>query len=287
MKKHDGKRAGRRMSPQTLLLGAAIVFSCLMVGYVTFFGGRVSDGGAAAPNRPRKGPPIYEYELVNTYPHDPKAYCQGLTIDGGVLYEGTGKYGRSSLRRVDLKSGKVLQICRLDPRLFGEGIAVWNDNIIQLTWRSGVGLVYDKQSFKQKDNFRYAGQGWGLTEDGKHLIISDGSAVLRFLDPKTFRVVKRLKVRNRNVPIGRLNELEYVEDEIYANIWHTDYIIRISPKTGKILGWVDLGGLLKPHERPDREAVLNGIAYDKKEKRLFVTGKFWPKLFEIRLVPKN
>ena len=308
MKKNDGKEPTPGISLQAMFLTAAIVLSCVTVGYMTFFGDRVPDGSArgtpfdqatpepqlnqayamaAAPKRGGKGPPIYGYQVVNVYPHDPGAFCQGLTIAGGVLYEGTGKYRRSSLRRVDLKSGKVLQMLRLAPRLFGEGIAVWNDRIIQLTWRSGIGFVYDKQSFKRQGSFRYAGEGWGLTEDGEHLIISDGSPVLRCLDPKTFKVVKTIKVHSRGVPVSGLNELEYVQDEIYANVWPTDYIARISPKTGEILGWIDLSGLLEPHRRVSQNAVLNGIAFDKKEKRLFVTGKYWPKLFEIRLVPKT
>jgi glutamine cyclotransferase len=285
----NGKKPARRLSGQTLFLAAAIVLSCLVVGFMAWSGDGVSGGRGPAGDAGarRKVPPVYGYQVVKTYPHDPNAYCQGLTIDNGILYEGTGTYGRSSLRRVDLESGKVLQILQLDAQLFGEGIAVWNDRIVQLTWRNQVGFVYDKQSLKRESSFRYASEGWGLTHDGRHLIMSDGSAMLCFLDPETFKVVRRIKVHSQGAAVTRLNELEYVEGEVYANIWGADYIARISPKTGEVLGWIDLSGLLKPQERPDQDAVLNGIAFDRKEKRLFVTGKNWPKLFEIRVVPKT
>ncbi len=230
-------------------------------------------------------PPVYGYEVVEVYPHDPAAFCQGLTIEDGVLYEGTGRYGQSSLRKVDLKTGKVLSIFRLNPKLFGEGIAISGDTIVQLTWQNRVGFVFDKQSLKHQQSFRYTGEGWGITYDGKQLIISDGSATLRLLDPKTFKVVKRITVRDRGKQVEHLNELEYVEGEIFANVWGSDHLVRIEPETGKVVGWIDLRGLLKWQERPGAEAVLNGIAYDQKTKRLFVTGKLWPKLFEIRLVP--
>jgi glutamine cyclotransferase len=232
-------------------------------------------------------PPVYGYEIVNVYPHDPGAFCQGLAFEDGLLYEGTGRYGRSSLRQADLESGKVLKHVPLSPRLFGEGITVFDDRIIQLTWQSGVAFVYDKQSFKQQSFFRYTGEGWGITHDGKRMVMSDGSATLRFLDPETFRVVDTVTVRSGEAPVGRLNELEYVEGEIYANVWGLDRIARISPRTGEVLAWIDLAGLLKPGDRVSPDAVLNGIAYDPQKKRLFVTGKLWPKLFEIRLVRKR
>jgi len=245
-------------------------------------------GWALATRARQRGqpPPVYGYEIVNTYPHDPAAFCQGLAFADGFLYEGTGRYGASSLRQVDLESGSVLKYLPLSSRLFGEGIAVVNDDIVQLTWQSRIGFVYDRHSFKRRSVFRYAGEGWGITRVGERLVMSDGSASLRFLDPKTFRVVDTIAVRSRGVAVDRLNELEYVEGEIYANVWGSDRIARISPKTGEVLGWIDLGGLLKRHERVSAEAVLNGIAFDPDEKRLFVTGKLWPKLFEIRLVAK-
>jgi len=289
-KEGDNGGPARRVSGQTVFLAAAVVISCLMLALVAFSTGRAPKGNAEAAARPSEAeaaPPVYGYEVLHTYPHDPKAFCQGLVFEDGVLYEGTGQYGRSTLRKVDLTTGRVLQVRRLGPALFGEGITAYNDEIIQLTWKRGLGFVFERQSFRQRRSFRYAGEGWGLTYDGQQLIISDGSAVLRFLDPKTFRVVRKLTVRSRGTPLSRLNELEYVEGEIFANVWGTDFIARISPDTGKVSGWIDLRGLLKPHERHSQEAVLNGIAFDRKQGRLFVTGKYWPKLVEIRLVPKS
>lgn len=230
---------------------------------------------------------MYGYEIVNVYPHDVRAFSQGLVFADGFLYEGTGQYGQSSLRQVDLESGKVLKYVPLPREIFGEGIAISGSQIIQLTWQNRVGLVYDKESLKPQSTFRYKGEGWGLTTDGQRLVMSDGSATLRFLDPKTFRVVDTVTVHSRGAPVDRLNELEYVEGEIYANVWGSDRIARISPRTGEVLGWIDLTGLLTPAERGNIDAVLNGIAYDAQAKRLFVTGKLWPKLFEIRVVPKG
>ena len=228
-------------------------------------------------------PDVYGFEVVNTYPHDQNAFCQGLVIADGVLYEGTGKYGESTLRKVDLTTGRVLDQTRLENQLFGEGITVWDDRIFQITWRSGVGIVYEKNSLRELERFRIRSEGWGLTNDGKNLILSDGTSVLQFLDPQTYRVIRRLTVRDRGIPIRNLNELEYVGGEIMANVWMTDKIVRISPETGSVTGWIDLRGLAPPQTRRDREAVLNGIAYDAKAGRLFVTGKNWPTLFEIRL----
>lgn len=250
---------------------------------------------AVAVNR---STPVYGYEVVNVYPHDKDAFTQGLAFDeDGNFYEGTGKQGESTLRKVDLKTGKVLKqyhLNNLDPRIFGEGITIVGDNIVQLTWRWQMGIVYDRKDFEKPNDqpveqplkyFRYRGEGWGLTYDGTHLIMSDGTARLRFLDPKTFRQVRLLTVTDGRRQINNLNELEFIEGEIYANVWHTDHIARISPKTGKVVGWIDLRGLLKPGEVRDDQAVLNGIAYDAKNKKLYVTGKNWPKLFEITLKP--
>lgn len=221
-------------------------------------------------------------EVVRSYPHDTGAYTQGLAFDSGELVEGTGKYGESSLRRVDIESGRVLRSVRLANDFFGEGIAVWGDEVIQLTWRNHVGIVYDKATLQELRRFRYAGEGWGLTHDGTYLIVSDGSSTLRFLDPKTFRVVRQLLVRSGGRRVANLNELEYVQGEILANIWYKAYIARISPASGDVLGWIDLQTLVP--RGLDREAVANGIAYDAEHDRLFVTGKNWPQLFEIRLV---
>jgi glutamine cyclotransferase len=226
-------------------------------------------------------PPVFGYRVVNTYPHDPQAYCQGLVVSGDVLYEGTGKFGESTLRQVELATGKVLRSVPLDRQYFGEGITILNDRIYQLTWKNRICFVYDLQTFQQVDSFRLAGEGWGLTHDGTHLILSDGSSTLSFLDPKTGRVVRRLLVQGQGRRVAKLNELEYVNGEIFANIWYEDYIARINPKNGQVVGWIDLRTLMPG--RADREAVLNGIAYDSQRDRLFVTGKNWPKLFEIKI----
>ncbi len=232
--------------------------------------------------------PNLTYKVINTYPHDPAAFTEGLVIDGGALYEGTGLNGQSSLRRVDLESGQVLQSVPLDQQYFGEGVTVWKDQIIQLTWKSRLGFVYDKASFKQLKTFNYPTEGWGLTHDDRSLIMSDGTPNLYFLDPTTFQETRRITVTDQGQPVVNLNELEYVGGEILANVWETDRIARISPETGNVIGWIDLTGLLSPSERPQsNNAVLNGIAYDAPHDRLFVTGKWWPKLFEIKLLPRS
>jgi glutaminyl-peptide cyclotransferase len=234
------------------------------------------------------GAPVQGYEVVNVYPHDTGAFTQGLAFDDqGQFYEGTGLYGESTLRKVDLKTGKPDKAAyfTLDERYFGEGIAIVEDSIFQLTWRNQLAFVFDRQSFQYQRNFPYRGEGWGLTFDGSKLIMSDGTSRLRFIDPKTFRTSQLLKVMDGKREVTNLNELEYVEGEIYANVWHSDRIARISPKTGKVLGWIDMKGLLKPDEVDHDQAVLNGIAYDAKNKKLYVTGKNWPKLFEIRVTP--
>jgi glutamine cyclotransferase len=211
-----------------------------------------------------------------------------LVFADGVLYEGTGLRGQSSLRKIDLKTGNILRVRQLPVRFFGEGITIYGNRVIQLTWRAKVGFVYHKQTFQLLDTFNYSTEGWGITHDGKSLIISDGTSTLYFLDPQTFREVDRLEVHTRDGPVSRLNELEYVQGELYANVWKTDRIARISPETGEVVGWIDLEGLLRPEDRKFRIDVLNGIAYDVKNDRLFVTGKLWPKLFEIELVvPKK
>ena len=229
--------------------------------------------------------PIYTYEVVNSYPHDPAAYTQGLAYVDGQLYEGTGQQGMSSLRRVDLETGTVSARVPLDRKYFGEGITVWQDQVIQLTWKGRVGFVYDRSSFRELQTFRYTGEGWGLTHDGKNLIMSDGTSTLRYLDPQDYRVVKQLVVRSNESEVRHLNELEYIRGEIWANVWYKDYIVRISPKTGEVLGRINLSGLLPASQRSSRDAVLNGIAYDAKNDRIFVTGKNWPRLFEIRVKP--
>jgi glutamine cyclotransferase len=229
--------------------------------------------------------PTSGYQIVNVYPHDPKAFTQGLQFLDGVLYEGTGQVGQSSIRRVELATGKVLQQRDVPPPHFGEGITVWKNDLIELTWQTHVAFVYDRATFQPKKQFNYPGEGWGLTQDAKSLIMSDGSDELRILDPLTFGEQRRIKVTAVGAPLRNLNELEYVKGEIFANVWQTDYIARIAPDTGKVSGYIDLRGLLTPAERAATD-VLNGIAYDAGHDRLFVTGKWWPKLFEIKIVKK-
>lgn len=229
-------------------------------------------------------PPTYDYEIARVFPHDPRAYCQGLAFANGVLYESTGKFGESTVRKVALETGKVLESRSLEQNLFGEGLTVWEGQLIQLTWQNAFGIVYDRETMREVRRFNYTGEGWGLTHDGRQLIMSDGTATLRYLDPKSFQVTRRLLVHSQGRRVDQLNELEYVRGEIFANIWYKDFIARISPQTGEVTGWIDLHDLLPG--RPDRDAVLNGIAFDRATNRLFVTGKHWPKLFEIRLVSR-
>jgi len=228
--------------------------------------------------------PVYTYKVVNTYPHDQSAFTEGLIFEDGVLYEGTGLHGHSTLRRVKLETGEILQIRELPPQFFGEGVTIYKNKIIQLTWKSHVGFVYNKYSFKLLQEFNYPDEGWGITYDGKHLIMSDGTETLHFLDPETFEEISQIEVSANNIPVTRINELEYIQGEIYANIWQTERIARIDPLTGQVVGWIDLKGILNPEDDSETVDVLNGIAYDSKNSRLFVTGKFWPKLFEIELI---
>jgi len=207
-----------------------------------------------------------------------------LVFEDGVLYEGTGLNGRSTLRRVKLETGEVLQIHELPAQFFGEGVTVYGNDIIQLTWQSHVGFVYDRDSFELLQEFNYSTQGWGITHDGERLIMSDGTATLYFLDPETFEEIGRVGVYDNDGSVNRLNELEYVQGEIYANVWQTNCIARIDPQTGQVVGWIELKGLLTPEDRGEPVDVLNGIAYDAENARLFVTGKLWPKLFEIELI---
>jgi glutaminyl-peptide cyclotransferase len=230
---------------------------------------------------PRAGA-VAGFSIVAVYPHDADAFTQGLAIEAGVLYEGTGQYGASTVRRVDLQSGRPEKQRALGPSYFGEGIAILDGVLYQLTWQNGVVVVFDVETFEVVRTMQYVGEGWGLTHDGRELIMSDGSATIRFRDPKTFAVTREIEVRDGGVPVTRLNELEYIDGEIWANIWYDDRIARISPADGKVSGYVDLATLY-PRSARSSEAVLNGIAYDAAAKRLFVTGKNWPQLYEIRV----
>lgn len=227
--------------------------------------------------------PIYTYEIVGTYPHDPSAFTQGLVLEDGILYESTGLWGRSTLRRVALETGTVLERHTLPDEFFGEGITIYGDKIIQLTWQSNVGLVYDKHSLEPLNAFRYPTEGWGLTHDGERLIVSDGTSTLYLWDPETLEAVGQIEVYDDHGPVVGLNELEYVGGEIYANVWKTDRIARIDPQSGQVIGWIALDGLLNLEDYAEPVDVLNGIAYDAESDRLFVTGKLWPALFEIKL----
>lgn len=230
--------------------------------------------------------PVSGYRVVAEYPHDPEAYTQGLVFIDGVLYEGTGLNGQSSLRRVDLETGDVLQAVELRPRYFGEGIAVVEDGIFQLTWQNGLAILFDRETFEPVDTFSYETEGWGLTTDGERLIMSGGTNHLVFRDLETFAVQGVVAVTDGEMPVALLNELEYVNGEVWANVYRTDFIARIDPDTGTVVGWIDLSGLLSEEDRAGREIdVLNGIAYDAASDRLFVTGKLWPKLYEIEVVP--
>jgi glutaminyl-peptide cyclotransferase len=242
----------------------------------------------AAPPLPALGgkttTPVFGYQVVRAYSHDPEAYTQGLVFHKGYLYESTGLYGRSSLRRVDLETGRVLQITALEQRYFGEGLAFWEDRWIQLTWQSRTALVFDSRTFRLAEKIPYPREGWGLTQDGRSLIASDGSANLYFLDPRQLNETRRVTVTDQGRPVAGLNELEYVRGQVLANVYLSDRIAAISPRTGKVLGWIDLTALLPAELRTPRTDVLNGIAYDPCGDRLFVTGKNWPQLYEIRLM---
>jgi glutamine cyclotransferase len=232
-----------------------------------------------------KDAPVYGYEVLQTYEHDSTAYTQGLVMDGGLLYEGTGLNGASRLTKGELESGEVLLRVDLESQYFGEGVTVMGDEVFQLTYKSNLGFVYDKESFELEKTFGYPTQGWGLTHDGDHLIMSDGSSTLHFLDPRTLQETGSLAVKDNQGPVNNLNELEYIDGEIYANIWKASLIAIISPETGEVTGWIDLAGLNPDPVELAGEYVLNGIAYDLVAERLLVTGKCWPHIYEIELVP--
>jgi glutaminyl-peptide cyclotransferase len=227
------------------------------------------------------------YQVLHSYPHDAQAFIQGLIYLDGHLYESTGIKGQSSLRMEDLETGKIDQFLEVPEKYFAEGLTNWGTTLIQLTWQSHVALVYDRSTFRLLRTLPYPGEGWGLTQDGKSLIMSDGTASLRFLDPETFHEIRRITVRDHGAPVTQLNELEFIHGQIYANIWYSDRIARISPTTGRVLGWIDLTSLLPKADRSSPGAVLNGIAYDQEHDRLFVTGKLWPRIFEIKVVPRQ
>lgn len=267
------KSALRRVSVFVILFLAVATLNCQTTG----------SGPTVAPGEKI---PIYGYEVVHVFPHDVNAFTQGLVFHEGNFLESTGEVSRSSLRRVQIDNGSVVQKVDVPPPYFAEGITLLKGKIYQLTWQHQVGFIYDALTFEKTGQFNYTGEGWGLANDGQSLILSDGSSRIRFLDPETFQVTKTIAVLDGHTSVQEINELEYVPGEIYANIWHADRIARINPQTGAVVGWINLAGLLKAGEAQDEEAVLNGIAYDQASGRLFVTGKLWPKVFEIRLTRK-
>jgi glutaminyl-peptide cyclotransferase len=244
----------------------------------------VSAGAAAVATSSQRAIRTYDVEVVHTYPHDPEAYTEGLFYLDGYLYESTGLEQHSSIRKVRLETGEVLQKIEIPPQYFGEGIVNWHGRLISLTWKSQVGFIFDLATFKQQRQFRYDGEGWALTQDGRQILMSDGTPQIRFINPATLKETNRITVTLDGKPVRNVNELEWVKGEIYANVWQTDWILRIDPHDGRVVGLINLAGLLSPSDRvAGHTDVLNGIAYDAKGDRLFVTGKNWPKLFEIRL----
>jgi len=241
--------------------------------------------GRSSAEVAQSGAARYGYRVVNSFPHDSRAFTQGLLVRDGYFYESTGQNGQSTIRKVRVTTGEVVQQQSLESQYFGEGLTDWGGQLIQLTWKHQLGFVYDLASFKSIRSFTYPGEGWGLTHDRTNLIMSDGqpSGELRFLDPRTYAEVRRVTVRDAGRPVNRLNELEFVRGEVFANVWYTDEICRIDPATGRVTGWIDLAGILPAAQRPGPDAVLNGIAYDSGTNRLFVTGKYWPRVFEIVL----
>jgi glutaminyl-peptide cyclotransferase len=239
-------------------------------------GGCRPDARAAEPTSP-----VVSVETVRSYPHDPTAFTQGLAFHEGRLYESTGRYGESTLRRVELETGRVIDRVQVPDQYFAEGVTLHDGRLYQLTWLQGMGFIYDLATFEQQGTFPYDGEGWGIATDGASLILSDGSNVLRFVDPATHELQRSVEVMDGPDHVHDLNELEWVRGEVWANVWHTERIARIDPQTGRVKGWLDLAGVIPTPRPDDPEAVLNGIAYDPATDRLFVTGKLWPQLFEI------
>jgi glutaminyl-peptide cyclotransferase len=269
---------GSRRSTMLMFALAAIAIAVVVVVLLP----RNGTPGEPLPGIP--GAPLQPVEQVRAYPHDTLAFTQGLEFHGGSLYESTGRYGESGVREVELETGRVIRRVDLAHHHFGEGLTILDGRVYQLTWQDGIGYVYDLETFAPVGTFEYSGEGWGLANDGQHLIMSDGSDQLRYLDPQTFQVVRVVAVRDGTLPVHRLNELEWVHGEIWANVWHSEHVARIDPRTGRVIAWLDLSGLIPAHHRPqDAEAVLNGIAWDREGDRLFVTGKLWPYVYEIRV----
>ncbi len=282
------------MRAYLLLLSALLLFSCNgsspnSVGDTN----PVNDTTNISTSENPAAVPTYDYEIVKEYKHDSDAFTQGLIFHNGFLYESTGQYGESTLRKVELETGKVLQKRNIPKEFFAEGLTLLNDKLYQVTWREGKGFIYNLNDLKLASEFRYSGEGWGLTNDGTNLILSDGTHVIRFINPETFETIRTIVVMNEDgQPLTKINELELVKGEIWANIWHSEninkpnHIARINPADGKLLGWINLDGISDDSKRSD-ENTLNGIAYDEAGDRIFVTGKYWKRLFEIKVKPIN
>ena len=264
----------KRVLAAALVLGIGVLAGC----------GPGGPGASPCPSGPTRAP-VASVEVVNRYPHDPEAFTQGLVYDSGGerLYESTGRLGESTVREVELDTGTVLRSVALSPEYFGEGLALLDERLYQLTWQNGIGFVYRSSDLTQTDTFRFDGEGWGLTTDGSLLILSNGSSQLRLIEPGTFRVTRTVEVTDGGAPVEALNELEWIDGEVWANVWRTERIARIDPETGRVRGWIDLTGLLPAEERADPAAVPNGIAHHSTAGRTFVTGKLWPALFEIEV----
>jgi glutaminyl-peptide cyclotransferase len=280
-------RVRRSLAPTAALLGAALLASCRgeSAPPATDSPGTTPPPVTTAPATPTTpgGAPVYSVRVVARYPHDPTAFTQGLFFVDGQMFETTGIAGQSEVRKVDWRTGAVQQRRGVPAPYFGEGSVALGGRIYQLTWKDQRAFVYDLATLTPRDTLSYTGEGWGLTTDGTVLYMSDGTATLRVLDPRTFAVQRTIAVREASAPVSQLNELEWVEGEIYANVWQSEQIARIDPKTGSVVGWIDLTGILPTGQRTGKEDVLNGIAYDTTTKKLFVTGKWWPTLFEIQL----
>jgi glutamine cyclotransferase len=271
----------RMKNRKSVILSAAIFLAIASFALVP------SLAANAANNQTQSSPiPVYGYKIINVYPHDKTAYTEGLVYDGKTLYESTGLYGKSTLRQVDLKTGLVLKLYRLSDEVFGEGLTLWKDQLIQLTWQSGIGFVYDKKSFNQTRSFSYSREGWGIANDSRKLIMSDGSDTLYFLNPDTFDDTGSIRVTENGDPVYRLNELEFIKGKVYANVYYSSRIAIITPETGEVTGWIDLQGLVDRENQLGNVDVLNGIAYEADKDLFIVTGKFWPELFEIEIQPK-
>ncbi len=281
--KNSPKRAAAFTGPPTVLVVVLSLMGCSS-GSPGASNDTTPTPAPSASAPAAAAPPTYTFEIVKSYPHDSSAFTQGLVYENGRLLESTGLNGQSSLREVDLATGAILKKVDVPPQYFAEGLTEFNSKLYQLTWQSNKGFVYDRATFRKQSEFSYTGEGWGLADNETSLILSDGTNKIRFLDPATFAVRRTINVTyGNNRPLAQLNELEYIDGEIYANVWQADTIARIDPATGKVLSWIDLSGLLPENERTAQTDVLNGIAYDAAGKRLFVTGKLWPKIYEIKL----